>query len=424
MRPQLPWGADAGEHTVDRYTSCCAAWQARALELREGPPREEEVSEEALAGLPRGARAFRQLLAELFPELGSSQQPARKAVREGCVLLDGEAVSWDTPLPRAGQRLTLRQRSWFGGQHRDCVPQKLHNRTSNKGDDDAIFIIAEPAAPEVGIFFVHKPSGVESKPWANAIGKCLTFEEFLPCVLPCVSASGGSGELHAEAIQLAESREPAWLMYPRVAHRLDCRVSGIVSVATTHEALRHLQACFEGRSAQKTYRAIVAGDLSAHPWWQTHSPEEPLLIDSAVAGRASQTEVLVLEVSPSSHFGAITTASLKPMTGRQHQLREHLASLGFPIIGDTEHWDLATDAWQQRLGQPLPAMCPVHGPLYLQAIALQLPLPGDGGMTGFSIPEAQKFARLRRKVRSCADASISHDEARAARHDVDAGKLA
>mmetsp|Transcript_71304 Transcript_71304/g.201142 ORF Transcript_71304/g.201142 Transcript_71304/m.201142 type:complete len:480 (-) Transcript_71304:42-1481(-) len=419
------WEVVPDEHTVSRYTSNWEAWQSWN-EAMKGQPCARVVPADALAALPEGITAFRVLLAELFPELGSSQQPARKAVRQGCVLLDGEPVKWDTPLPVAGQMLTLRQLPWYGAQHSPSAPKKLFNRaqahpdsTERLSPDEKIFIVSEPVAPGLGIYFVHKPSGMESSPWSNC--KNLTFEEFLPCVLPCPPPRVASG------VARAHSEDISWLPYPKIAHRLDLRVSGVVAVATTFTALRHLKACFEKRTARKTYRAIVAGDLREHSSWLNRvTADEPLLIDAPVGGRAAQTEVFIEHVCPSLPYGALTTVRLHPVTGRQHQLREHLAVLGFPIMGDTEHWNLAADSWMSRRHEQLPSMNPLHGPLLLQSTSLQIPLPG-GGTASATIPEAMKFARLRRRSQAHweveGDNSISRSEAKARRHDVAEGRL-
>ena len=82
---------------------------------------------------------------------------------------------------------------------------------------------------------------------------------------------------------------------------------------------------FFHRQVKKRYRAMVSGRL------------EPAtgIIDAPVKGKVSKTRYSVVQYTDSIRNGTITTVDLFPITGRQHQLRKHLLSVGHPILGKT-----------------------------------------------------------------------------------------
>ena len=125
-------------------------------------------------------------------------------------------------------------------------------------------------------------------------------------------------------------------LYPqaRVVHRLDMSTSGILLMALNPQAVRGLGAQFEGRSVEKTYVARVWGNIESDEGevdlplicdW----PNRPLQMVDHVLGKPSQTGWKVL-----TREGDVTRVLLKPVTGRSHQLRVHMMSIGHPILGD------------------------------------------------------------------------------------------
>jgi len=95
----------------------------------------------------------------------------------------------------------------------------------------------------------------------------------------------------------------------------------ICSKSRKHEVIiKHL---FFHRQVKKRYRAIVSGRL------------EPAtgIIDAPIKGKVSKTRYSVVQYTDSIRYGTITTVDLFPITGRKHQLRKHLMSLGHPILG-------------------------------------------------------------------------------------------
>ncbi len=127
-------------------------------------------------------------------------------------------------------------------------------------------------------------------------------------------------------------------------NRLDRETSGITLVAKTAEAARELGIAMQNRQLQKEYLALVFGS----PAWNSALCAEPLRRQEDVAptrvhvrqcchpgGKPCATEVRVLRRAPAcGERPAISLVECRPQTGRLHQIRVHLAHLGFPLVGD------------------------------------------------------------------------------------------
>lgn len=141
--------------------------------------------------------------------------------------------------------------------------------------------------------------------------------------------------------------------YPnaRIVHRLDQPTSGLVIVPLGYEPLRHIARQFEQRQVSKAYQAVVAGLVSENEGevnlplicdW----PNRPRQMVDHDQGKPSLTHYRVLSRDAERQ---ITRMELTPVTGRSHQLRVHMLSLGHPILGDTLYASEAVQALSPRL---------------------------------------------------------------------------
>jgi RluA family pseudouridine synthase len=124
------------------------------------------------------------------------------------------------------------------------------------------------------------------------------------------------------------------LKYIRFVHRLDAETSGVLLLAKSAGALTALSRLFETRLVRKTYLAVVNGIPKEAAWeCRLKIDEEPgakgqMRVDER-HGKEAQTAFRVLE---SREGQALIEA--KPVTGRTHQIRVHLAAAGHPVLGD------------------------------------------------------------------------------------------
>ena len=128
---------------------------------------------------------------------------------------------------------------------------------------------------------------------------------------------------NALAGNISPSKQPDALKWPRPVHRIDYPTSGLLIIAKTHQAQIELGKQFEARTIKKRYRAIVMGKSPA-------AGEIKTIVDNRQALSKFKT-ISSLQSLRSEHLSLV---DLYPHTGRKHQLRVHMASLGHPLLGD------------------------------------------------------------------------------------------
>jgi tRNA pseudouridine32 synthase / 23S rRNA pseudouridine746 synthase len=118
-----------------------------------------------------------------------------------------------------------------------------------------------------------------------------------------------------------------------VVHRLDMDTSGLMIFALRKKAEKHLKEQFRKRSIRKKYTTLVQGIMITQTGSITSplapDPTRPLRHCVSQNGKPSHTNYTVLEVGTDCSL-----LMLEPITGRSHQLRVHLLSIGHPILGD------------------------------------------------------------------------------------------
>lgn len=162
----------------------------------------------------------------------------------------------------------------------------------------------------------------------------------------------------------------AWRPHP--AHRLDRATSGLVIIAKRAAVHETLRGSFAAHQVHRRYRATVHGHVALdHGTIDAPLGRDPTfdyrraIVPVSEGGQAAVTHYRVVERGVDSS-GAYTTLELEPATGRTHQIRVHLASLGHHIIGDSiyAHANVTRDDASQAIA--------------LRAIELRFAHPRDG----------------------------------------------
>jgi len=125
----------------------------------------------------------------------------------------------------------------------------------------------------------------------------------------------------------------------KIVHRLDMDTSGLMVIARSAEVHRHLSRQFQERQTHKTYHAVCSGRLNTQSGYinlpmRCDWERRPLQMIDFKQGKGAQTFWKVLHQGPESFLIELT-----PITGRSHQLRLHMKSLGHPILGDNLYAD-------------------------------------------------------------------------------------
>ncbi len=307
-----------------------------------------------------------EFLCRTFPLF--SKRFLRRAVRSGCVLVDGRPAS-------PSQRV-----------RRDEV-------VSVDIDEDQAEVVA-PAVPEDELRILHQDESllVVDKPAALPVEPD-RWDPTRPCLI---------GALHALA---GNSAGGTGSFRPRLVHRLDKDTSGAVLVAKSIEAERMLSSAFEAGDVHKLYLALVEGE---HPL----DEGEHELIDLPLApdkkrggtmvvregGKSARTRVAVEQ-----RFRGYTLLRCEPLTGRTHQIRVHLAAVGFPLVvdplyGRRKSFSLSEFKcdYKRKPGRP---EIPLIDRLSLHALQVEFPTPGPpAGRITVEAPLPPDFQRVLKQL--------------------------
>jgi 23S rRNA pseudouridine1911/1915/1917 synthase len=218
------------------------------------------------------------------------------------------------------------------------------------------------------VLVVDKPAGVVVHPGAGH--RRGTLAAAVLAHAPSTAGVGGAGR-------------------PGIVHRLDKDTSGLLVIAKTPEAWQTLTRALAARRVARRYLAVVAGRVEAeagtidrpigrHPRWRQRMAVRP-----PGQGRPAVTHYRVLE-----RFRGHTLLELRLETGRTHQIRVHLASMGHPVVGDETYG-------RGRARSPVPL-----GGLALHATALEFVHPVSGERLRFTSPLPVRMVRLLEHLRA------------------------
>lgn len=278
----------------------------------------------------------------MFPE--HSRSRLQEWVREGRVEVDGAPAD-------------VRRRLW-GGERVVVRPEEPASADpGHAAQAIALNVIFEDEA----LLVVDKPAGLVVHP--------------------------GSGIADGTLLNALLHHWPGAAAVPRagIVHRLDKDTSGLLAVAKTVESQTHLVRQMQARTVRRTYLALVLGRLvgtgvvdapiGRHPVHRTR-------MAVVASGREARTRWRALEALPGA---TLTECSLE--TGRTHQIRVHMASLGHPLLGDSTYAGRRMAA--HRFGRQA-----------LHAFRLALIHPGSGREMEWEAALPADFAALLDDLRS------------------------
>jgi 23S rRNA pseudouridine955/2504/2580 synthase len=164
-----------------------------------------------------------------------------------------------------------------------------------------------------------------------------------------LAVQGGSGTTrHVD--QMLEVMRDAKGQKPRLVHRLDKETSGCLLVAKTRFAATQLTGAFRHRSARKIYWALVAGvpkpkQGRISTYLAKEESDEDTIMRVATHGEEGASHAVTYYAVVETAAQKLAWVSLKPVTGRTHQLRAHMAHIDHAIVGDPkyfskENWEL------------------------------------------------------------------------------------
>jgi len=137
---------------------------------------------------------------------------------------------------------------------------------------------------------------------------------------------------------------------PGIVHRLDKDTSGLMLVARNSTAHLNLAAQFKARSVVKAYLALVKGRLTPEdgiieaPIGRDRNHRERMAVVAEEKGREARTLYHVVD-----YIGNYTLLEVRTETGRTHQIRVHLAAIGYPVVGDKVYGGKSTHLSRQFL---------------------------------------------------------------------------
>jgi 23S rRNA pseudouridine1911/1915/1917 synthase len=230
--------------------------------------------------------------------LGLSRSQAQKIIDDGFVMVNGliEKASHKT---ETGERIEITLPPPApSGLLPEAIPVKI------LFEDDDLLVIDKPAG-----MTVHPAPGHPSHTLVNAV-----------------------------LSHLSEIEDETDVSRPGIVHRLDKDTSGVMLVAKNNVALANLSDQFKSHSVKKVYLALVKGVLKPErgvieaPIGRDSGDRKKMAITGESRGRQARTNYRVLR-----YIGKNSLLEITPETGRTHQIRVHLAAIGYPVIGDATY---------------------------------------------------------------------------------------
>jgi 23S rRNA pseudouridine1911/1915/1917 synthase len=160
---------------------------------------------------------------------------------------------------------------------------------------------------------------------------------------------------------------------PGIVHRLDKETSGVILVARTKMAYQELQRQFKAREVEKLYIGLVWGTMPQKEGKITWAIGRHTKYGERMSVKTKKPRVAETHYRVKAPLGEFTLLEIRPITGRTHQIRVHLAASGHPIVGDSRY------GRRKVAGRSFPR-------LFLHAHRLTVTHPSNGKIVSFQSP--------------------------------------
>jgi 23S rRNA pseudouridine1911/1915/1917 synthase len=261
------------------------------------------------------------------------------------------------------------------------------------GDEIEIQEPAQQTAPE------QESARVKEAPYVQVL---YADEELIaidkPAGLPVHPAPTYQGATLVDSMlgqfpELGRMLEPDGIPRPGIVHRLDKDTSGVMVIARTPHARTSLSRQFKDRTVRKTYIALLSGNLLR----DQVTIERPLgrhpihRQRMSVRSRSPREAVSAVQVIERFRIAgsAVTLVWVRPETGRTHQIRVHLASIGHPVIADALYGGRASETYGFERQALHASALSVDHPLTTARMRFVAPLPQD--FVRFLVGQAAKL---------------------------------
>lgn len=272
----------------------------------------------------------------------------------------GDEIAWDVPKPEPLE---------IGGEP---IPLDV------LFEDNVLLVLNKPAG-----IVVHPAPGH----WRGTLVNALLYHMQHPSPYP--SPSRGEGTEGGSFASIGGRERPG------LVHRLDKGTSGVMVIAKTDAAHQGLSKQFKTHSINRVYLALVIGSVKGRTGRVDLAIGRDTKHRKKISARTTSPRAAVTEFQVAERFGVkrsgheATLVEVHPQTGRTHQIRVHLASLGHPLLGDETYGGRKVCAWDD--------LC-IERPM-LHARTLGFTHPVTGTYLEYTVPPPADMEELLRVLR-------------------------